>query len=101
MSLKSKFIQSLMALAVAAPAVHAVAASTADAAPAASAARSGGAIEFASSLPSKLDGSRPDASVIFGQVWPRVDFVEIQQAAGTSANSLDPREALELVNRQV
>lgn len=100
MSLKSKFIQSLMALAVATPAVHAVAASTADAAPAASAARSGGTIEFASNLPSKLDGSRPDPSIGFGQVWPRVDFVEVQRPTASLASAMDPREALELVNRQ-
>jgi len=96
MSLTSKFIQSLIALAGSIPATTAAAAPPRPEPASAVSTGSPASIEFASNLPAKLDSVRPlEPAARFGQVWPRVDFVEFQRAipSGPTASTMSPAEA--------
>jgi hypothetical protein len=100
MNLQSKFIHSLIALAAAVPVSTTVAMATTEAA-AASTIVSPGKIDFSSNLAAKLNNVAPADPVIFGQVWVRTDFVEIQSGiqAGAQSAGVSAVEAFDLVNR--
>jgi hypothetical protein len=94
MNLKSKFIQSLVVLAAAIPAAPALA-SAAPHAAAASSVKAAENVTFAANLLSKLDDARP-IDGLFGRVWVRSDFVEIQAAPVPIAQAkLSPTQAFE------
>ena len=99
MSLTSKFIQSLIALAANVPAASAATATRPPEPVPAVSARSSSCIDFASNLSTKLDSMRPVEPARFGQVWPRTDFVEIQRAIESTpiASTISPAEALRRV----
>jgi len=109
MNMKSAFVRSLMALAAAVPASHLVEEASAEAAPQtsttptqtpAASVPTTDAVEFSSSLLAKLDGVRPDDPFVFGEVWPRFDFTQVQNAMGAQvASSLSPVQAFERVNK--
>jgi len=60
-----------------------------------------GKIDFQSNLARNLTSVAPADPVIFGQVWVRTDFVEIQSGiqAGAQSAGVSAVEAFDLVNR--
>ena len=95
----SKFIQSLVALAAAVPLAAAIAAASPVPAAAASA-ESSRSVDFASNLSAKLNTMAPIDPVMFGEVWVRTDFVEVQTSrVPPAAVTLSAVEAFELVSR--
>jgi hypothetical protein len=64
------------------------------------AAASSKSVDFASNLSAKLNTVAPTDPVIFGEVWVRTDFVEVQPSATAPAPiTLSAVEAFELVSR--
>ena len=103
MNMKSAFIRSLMALAVAAPASQATGEAIADAASQVAVAQPKESVKFASNIADKLNGVRPTSARIFEEVWAESTFTEVQPpfAPDPAAAELSPLDALDYVSRLV